>query len=221
MQNTDRHAERDLANLVNMAGKMRMLSHRAVMFALLVPFDPSLAHARDKALDDFAELHGILADPAGAGGYGPGCVEALQKANAITPDQLSVVSDFLQKSKKMRAYPKGSADRVTELGEFVATDLLATLNEINDGIRRALDYLSQQRAASKQPIVTAIGETLGQIDRLASSLRMVATNASLEAQRSGDAGRVFRVLSDEMRILSDQSRASAVNLGDLLAKVRS
>jgi hypothetical protein len=60
----------------------------------------------------------------------------------------------------------------------------------------------------------AIAKEIGKIGRV---INMVATNASIEAARAGDAGRGFTVIADEVKLLSSRVSSLSVSLTDRLS----
>ncbi|MEM8555149.1 MAG: methyl-accepting chemotaxis protein [Pseudomonadota bacterium] len=210
--------ERDLADLMNQAGKMRMLSHRTVMFGLLSQVDPRHGQSRDAALSEFCRLMAVLSEPKTAGKLGPLALSALTEVTAISGAHLETLRQFSILAQAAIDGRKGS-ETFEELGDFVGGRLLADLNSIVEGVQRAIEHVGKRRADAKRPLISKMETSLNQLDRLAKSLQIVATNASIEAQRAGDAGRGFRIISEEMRNLSQQSRSQAEHLGSLFEDV--
>lgn len=86
----------------------------------------------------------------------------------------------------------GVSDFSTELGYFFL--------ELNDkGRADAMDHTS------------TIAMEIGKIGRV---INMVATNASIEAARAGDAGKGFTVIADEVKTLSSRVSSLSVSLTD-------
>jgi methyl-accepting chemotaxis protein len=56
-----------------------------------------------------------------------------------------------------------------------------------------------------------------QIERIASTTRMLSLNARIEAQRLGGSGAVFRVIADEIKSLANESSALSKAIRDALA----
>lgn len=87
---------------------------------------------------------------------------------------------------------KGVSDFTAELSQFFM--------ELNDkGRADAIDHTS------------TIAMEIGKIGRV---INMVATNASIEAARAGDAGKGFTVIADEVKVLSSRVSSLSVSLTD-------
>ena len=83
--------------------------------------------------------------------------------------------------------------------------LTATSNRSLEAIRRLGELESS---------LTGVFRNLDQIEELASSLRLLAINAKIEAVRSGERGAGFAVVADEMQRAGKESRAIAEQIRD-------
>ena len=71
--------------------------------------------------------------------------------------------------------------------------------------------ISEKEKAEAQSKTSAIAMEIGKIGRV---INMVATNASIEAARAGDAGKGFTVIADEVKTLSSRVSSLSVSLTD-------
>lgn len=67
--------------------------------------------------------------------------------------------------------------------------------------------------------VEKIGTLTDDILSIASQTNLLALNASIEAARAGEAGSGFAVVADEIRVLADNSKATATSIQELSATV--
>lgn len=73
--------------------------------------------------------------------------------------------------------------------------------------------LSEKDRADAQEKTSTIALEIGKIGRV---INMVATNASIEAARAGDAGKGFTVIADEVKTLSSRVSSLSVSLTERL-----
>lgn len=205
--------EQDLGNLINMSGKLRMLSHQVVMCALLHYAnngDPTFAELGDAALVEFQTITALLTHPKTNNALSPATAELLIAQMAVEKPHEDHLRRFITKAVKLAKAPDCTA--ATELGTFVAGDLLSTLNAINAHIRALLDHKINENRQAQQPLIMAATHSLTEINRISKTLQIVAMNASIEAQRAGTAGASFGEIAREMRSLSLQGIDQAKRL---------
>lgn len=109
----------------------------------------------------------------------------------------------------------------------------ATLDKANSGaedVRLALKKLEAVTARIAESInlinefndqLSTITDIVKFIEGIATQIRIIAFNASLEAVAAGDAGRNFRIVADEVKRLADSTMSSVKNIrtkvGDLIS----
>ncbi|MGC3937009.1 methyl-accepting chemotaxis protein [Roseobacter sp. EG26] len=71
--------------------------------------------------------------------------------------------------------------------------------------------LTDKGKADEMDHTSSIAMEIGKIGRV---INMVATNASIEAARAGDAGKGFTVIADEVKVLSSRVSSLSVSLTD-------
>jgi len=90
-----------------------------------------------------------------------------------------------------------SATQAAVAGKQVVSEVVSTMNGINDSSRR-------------------ISEIIGVIDGIAFQTNILALNAAVEAARAGDQGRGFAVVATEVRSLAQRSAHAAREIKGLI-----
>lgn len=87
------------------------------------------------------------------------------------------------------------------------------LKELTAGVTAHFLELKEKEKSEDREKTNKIALEIGKIGRV---INMVATNASIEAARVGDAGRGFTVIADEVKTLSTRVSSLSVSLTDRL-----
>jgi methyl-accepting chemotaxis protein len=218
-------AEAQLGDLIAAAGKLRMLSHQAVMLGLLQGAQPSGSRGGTgpscaSALEEFDRISNALMNPEQTGDLCQPALLALKQAGAVTSQARIAMSRFRREAHALLLECEvPNAHQLARLADFVATDLLVALNGMVQGIQTALTLIREEGQKEQQVLSGAVQDTVGRIKRLSKSLQVVAINASIEAHRAQSAGAGFVVLSEEMRRLAKNSGEEADALSARLKAV--
>lgn len=70
-----------------------------------------------------------------------------------------------------------------------------------------------------QELSVQIMKTLDFLQQVARQTQILGLNAGIEASRSGEFGRGFKIIAEEIRKLSDQSKENAVKISDLTGRI--
>ena len=121
-------------------------------------------------------------------------------------------------------------DKISNMTSLVRQDADSTARKADDGaikVKSALEKLESVigRISESISLITDFNEQLGSIteivkliESIATQIRIIAFNASLEAVAAGESGGNFRIVADEVRRLADSTMASVKNIK---GKVRS
>ena len=121
-----------------------------------------------------------------------------------TAASLDQMSETLHKGAASTAHAREtvfSAKTHAEDGGAIARQALAAMNEIE--------------GSTKQ-----ITQIIGVIDEIALQTNLLALNAGVEAARSGEAGKGFAVIAQEVRALAQRSAQAAKEIGGLISASR-
>lgn len=191
--------------LVNQAGRQRMLSQRIALHALLAARGDAAAAglARD-ALAMFAFSHQTLsrghADlPMPADGR---LADAFHGSGGADRH----VRDFVALAE--RALQPGAPEKIVDELAAQATPILGVLQRV----AQLYETLAQEAARSQRRQTT---ELIERIHRVAREARIVTFNARVGAARAGDAGREFAALADILGRISEEVEHLARQAGQI------
>ncbi|UWR62766.1 methyl-accepting chemotaxis protein [Phaeobacter inhibens] len=216
----EKQAGKEIGALINRCGSMRMLSHRAVMFALQCcaskHTNPAYVEAFEQAVQQFATVAADIQPNSRVSSLPTTVVNLMRDHEAVSEEHVLDLNRFIQDSHTIGSILKrndisGATDRVFEIAEFVSGRLLTSLTEIVSGINRVLDAVVEHENARKAKEQKLVAATITKIEEVSKSVSMISMNAGIEAARVGDAGRGFSVIALEIRKLS-QSTTESINL---------
>lgn len=220
-----------LGALINIAGRQRMLSHRAVMFLALSQLpagasDTSLDQAAG-ALANFGNGVRLLLDGDAGQGIPPlfsSRVRALLAANiAGQGSGMQALESFGARGgaclERLRAGEAGCEPEVRALADLAGAVLLPLLNAIVAAFEQDLAEALQSEAARTEDIRLVMTGALDDIELTATRIRLIAFNALIEAARAGDAGRAFSVIAEEIKNLGTQTRAESAKIQAAIARL--
>lgn len=198
-----------LGHLTNQGARLRFFPHRAVMFLALAQSREGAARSNliDRAqqtLTDFDTLvRGFTTDPG---------VFAIEKELFSYLDQFlaphrSVFDETASRFSKdcaslIRAmHARGGEDQALfELSEFVSTTLLERMNSLVEQFTAELSRASEEGKSR-------LTGWLADLDRLNNSVYMISINATIQAARSGESGRAFALIANEVNGLSGEVKS--------------
>ncbi|WP_445487847.1 methyl-accepting chemotaxis protein [Niallia sp. 03133] len=104
-----------------------------------------------------------------------------------------------------------NSTKIAESGGSLVQKTVAQMNSIDSSVKNA--EMVVMELGKKSSKITMILETMNEIsDRT----NLLALNAAIEAARAGESGKGFAVVAEEVRKLSEQSSASAKEIGTLV-----
>ena len=108
-----------------------------------------------------------------------------------------------------------NATAEAQLGKEKIAFQLDNMNTIHDSVELITDEINKLEQLTKQ-----MEGVMGIVTNIANQTNMLALNASIEANRAGVAGKGFNIVANEVRKLSEQTKASAVTVGGLLVDTK-
>jgi len=146
---------------------------------------------------------------------------------STTREQASAVNQITSTVQEIKASAEQVAQRAQAVAEQAShaseaarrgTEVVNTAIAGMDDIRTKVEAIAENILALSEK-TQQIGEIIDTVSDIAGQSNILALNAAIEAAQAGEAGKGFRVVADEVRSLSEQSRQAAgqvkVILGDI------
>jgi methyl-accepting chemotaxis protein len=142
-----------------------------------------------------------------------------EEATANGVRRLADLATASHQSADAMASAAESAATLTGVIATMAEEAQAAANGASQAAgeaRRASDLSTHLHSQSE-----AVSSILDTVRQIAGQTRLLALNASIEAARAGEAGRGFSVVAHEVKLLAEQTRRAADDVGGKLEGIRS
>lgn len=148
-----------------------------------------------------------------------GCVEISGQIDAIR-QAVSVELDTLDRLEQVTAEleaDQAQVARATEEAKVLSAKATENISESAQQISSAVNEFAQltklverlgRHVTDFAAALDQVRAASGTIDKLARTTNMLALNASIEAERAGEAGRTFKVVASEIKNLATNTRAA-------------
>ena len=150
-----------------------------------------------------------------------------ETANTIqeTATAIAETTATVEEVKQTAQVANTRAKNVAETAQNVSLVAQGGVKSVEDNIR-AMNTIKQQVNKIAENIVRlseqsqAIGEINGVMRDIADHSNLLAVNAAIEAAKSGEEGKGFTVVADEIRNLADQSKLATGKVQKILADIQ-
>jgi hypothetical protein len=210
-----------LGRLINLSGKMRMLSHRAALFAMRAGErrDGAERHlaAFDEAMREFQAIFRAVREGDEGLAIPSEAARALADDGVVGKTITDPIEAFLALANALRpslTAGRTSPETTDRLVDLVAGDLLNALNRLTGAVSATLNARMTSRQASTNEARAAMLKAVGSITDVSMKVKLISINASIEAARAGPYGKSFGVIASEIRTLSEDAARSAQGLRD-------
>ncbi|ATP42012.1 chemotaxis protein [Solibacillus sp. R5-41] len=136
---------------------------------------------------------------------------AISEQTNASFQQLTMQSDVMTSYAKKAIEISNVANEQAQNGKTQLQRQIDSIKEINHSVGSISEEIDKLVEISKE-----MESTMGNVTNIANQTNLLALNAAIEAARAGEAGKGFGVVADEVRKLSEQTKESAVNVGELL-----
>ncbi|RCW64520.1 methyl-accepting chemotaxis protein [Saliterribacillus persicus] len=147
-----------------------------------------------------------------------GAEDQLKKINSVSSslqEMVESMNKISDNSKEMESATISTNDQVDNgiksIEEVVGKihDIKSSFDKMNITIRSLNDHSNE------------IGNILNLITDISEQTNLLALNAAIEAARAGDHGKGFAVVANEVRILAEESKKSADQIGNMVRDMQS
>jgi len=210
-----------LGTLINLSGKMRMLSHRAALFAMLVgqgkAGTPGQLASYDSAVEEFRAIYKAVREGNRDLDIPPEAARELGEDGALDEAITAPIDAFVRHAADLRPALAGGTrapEPIEKLVDLVAGDLLNALNRLTAAVSARLNTRMAARQSSTIEARAAMLKAVGSITDVSMKVKLISINAGIEAARAGPYGKSFGVIASEIRALSEDAARSAQGLRD-------
>lgn len=223
-----------------LAGPLRELSDAAERIAagdLTVQLPP---HARKDEMGVLSRTFGQMVERLrqvmrelsdGVGVLGSSASEisaSTAQVSASSAQTASAVAETSATAEEVKQTAKVASDKAAHVQGAAQSTVEASrsgLQAMEESIQ-AMQQIRQQMDSMAGSVIrladqgTAIGEIIATVSDLADQSNLLSVNAAIEAARAGDEGGGFRVVAQEIRSLSEQSKQATVQVKALLGDIQ-
>lgn len=152
---------------------------------------------------------------------------AMAEVTAGTQETAESVQNQLIRTEEIQKL----IDEVKSVGVYIKESMDKASDEVESGVSNMSELIKQSRQSQEANATVVkqmdevhrqaekMNEIIGLITNIANRTSMLALNASIEAARAGEAGSGFAVVAKQVSELSDQTKAAAANIVELIGSV--
>jgi methyl-accepting chemotaxis protein len=143
--------------------------------------------------------------------------EQASAVNQVTSTVQEIKASAEQVAQRAQSVAESAsqAAQVAQQGAKAANDSIAGMEDIRTRVEAIAENILALSEKTQQ-----IGDIIDTVSDIAGQSNILALNAAIEAAQAGEAGKGFRVVADEVRSLSDQSRQAAAQVKVILGDIQ-
>ena len=142
-------------------------------------------------------------------------LSATSEETSSSMNEMDVSISQVETNANETAKLSEQAQRDAEMGAEALSRTLAGIDKIKESSREAADVIEALGAK-----IAAIGNILNVIDDVAEQTNLLALNAAILAAQSGEHGKGFAVMADEIKDLAERTGASTKEISELVRGVQ-
>lgn len=139
--------------------------------------------------------------------------EVSQIATAV--HEMSAAAEEVAGNARLTADSAFGSTEHCDQGKLVIKRNQESITNLASQLQHASDTISELERNSKE-----INTILSTISDIAEQTNLLALNAAIEAARAGEQGRGFAVVADEVRVLSQRTHSSTVEIRDMIESLQ-
>ena len=143
--------------------------------------------------------------------------EQASAVNEVTSTVQEIKASAEQVAQRAQSVAESAsqATQVAQRGAQAANDSLVGMEDIRTKVEAIAENILALSEKTQQ-----IGDIIDTVSDIAGQSNILALNAAIEAAQAGEAGKGFRVVADEVRSLSEQSRQAAAQVKVILGDIQ-
>ena len=150
--------------------------------------------------------------------------QQISDSTLLTAESIQTQTEMASNITEALRTVSDNVEMMTKEGES-AMGIVEEGNRTVEGLKRQAELVANINGETAsmtkqlQEKAESIQEVIGTILSISSQTNLLSLNASIEAARAGEAGKGFAVVADEIRNLSDNTKQSAEQIGEVISEL--
>ena len=138
----------------------------------------------------------------------------IENTNTTVENISSILESISSQTQKMSQIAQNTFEAAEE-SEKIITNAITNMEEIESSTVQSKDLINHLGERSEE-----IGRIIEIITSITEQTNLLALNAAIESARAGEHGKGFAVVSDEIRMLAEQSANAAKDISNLIKQIQ-